>query len=841
MSSNTFFPNRVNQSLCGAWKFRQANTSIWHNAQVPGCNFTDLLENGLIEDPFYRDNETKLQWIEQNDWVYKTTFCVDEAMTQFEEIALIAEGLDTFCDVYLNGHLLGVSENMFVQHRFLCKEHLVKEENTLELYFHSPIKTARPYFEQAGYAYPAENDKSEDKLSVYCRKAPCHFGWDWGPRFVTSGIYLPIYLQGVTPVSITDVHVSQVSLTDEKAVIDIISTLEGEDAQFASLQVKINDEVVVTNSETEVQNDTVVMTQRLVIDSPKRWWPNGLGDAYLYALSVSVSNSTDTFETRFGLRTVEVVNENDEQGQSFYLKVNGHPVFMKGANYIPSDSFIHRVDDTRLEQEFASVVAANMNMLRVWGGGVYQTKRFYELADENGVLIWQDFMFACTLYPGDEAFLNNVKEEATQQVKRLRNHPCIALWCGNNEVDMAIKHWDWADKFGYSEDVFTKLKNDYIALFDVLLRNVVNTLDSDRYYVRSSPISFWEEDADHIANHHYWGVWHGEEPFSEYQKRVPRFMTEYGFQSFPLQNSIERFTLPEDQCLSSPVMTVHQKHPRGNGLIAAYMNNVYPTGSSFEHLVYLSQVQQAEGLKLAFDAHRRAKPYCMGTLYWQLNDTWPAASWSGIDYYGKWKALHYQAKRSFAPISLTIEELEPEQFSIYLLNDTLATQQGECAISVNTLDGAMLYTSTTQVVAPANENAPIIDKALNHQLTTIQRDNAYIEAVFTSEDGLTVVRNHFFLAAPVAQKLAQPQIDISVNIQGQCLEVALTAKAVVRQLYVEVRESTIQFDDNFVDLLPGETKIFTASLDEDVASEAHNLREALSLLSLNDCMEALCN
>jgi beta-mannosidase len=406
---------------------------------------------------------------------------------------------------------------------------------------------------------------------------------------------------------------------------------------------------------------------------------------------------------------------------------------------------------------------------------------------------------------------------------------------------MAIKHWDWADKFGYSEDVFAKLKKDYTKLFDVLLRNVVNSLDGGRYYVRSSPISFWEEDADHIANHHYWGVWHGEEPFSEYQKRVPRFMTEYGFQSFPLKESIEKFTLVEDQALSSPVMTVHQKHPRGNGLIAAYMDGVYPKARTFEHLVYLSQVQQAEGLKLAFDAHRRAKPYCMGTLYWQLNDTWPSASWTGIDYYGKWKALHYQAKRSFAPISLTIEELEPDEFSIYLLNDTLTTQRGECAINVKTLDGLLLYSSVVKVTAPANENGPIVDMALNRKLSTIKRDNAYIETVFRAEDGQTTACNHFFLAPPVAQTLARPDVDINVQTQGQRLDITLTAKSVVRQLYVELEGSNAQFDDNFIDLLPGEPKTLTAFLDENSARDANNLGSSLSLLSLNDCMEDLCS
>ena len=379
----------------------------------------------------------------------------------------------------------------------------------------------------------------------------------------------------------------------------------------------------------------------------------------------------DVDHRKVGVRTIEVINETDKDGVSFYFKVNGHPVFMKGANYIPDDAFPHRVDHGRLQQTFKNAVNANMNMLRVWGGGIYQDDSFYDLADENGILIWQDFMFACTLYPGDDAFLLNVENEARANIKRLRNHPCIAMWCGNNEVEMAISDWQWPEKFDYSTSLQAQLQKDYDRLFRQLLPELVNELDPQRFYLSSSPMGFWEhEEQDGHGNHHFWGVWHGEQPFSEYQKRIPRFMSEFGFQSFPLIQSMNKYVPEQEQKLDSAVMTVHQKHPRGNGLIRKYMLDEYREPKDFASLLYLSQVQQARGLKLAFDAHRRSKPYCMGTLYWQFNDCWPVASWSGIDYYGRWKALHYQAKASFKPVIPLIEELTNE-LNIYVLNDTL--------------------------------------------------------------------------------------------------------------------------------------------------------------------------
>ncbi|GGO64799.1 beta-mannosidase [Bowmanella pacifica] len=795
--------------LCGDWQFRQANAATWLPAQVPGCNFTDLLANGLIDEPFYRDNETKLQWIEQEDWHYQKRFNLSADWWQYQDIQLVAEGLDTFCDLYLNGHKLAESQNMFIGQHFLCKSLLKEGENLLEIRFRSPIKEVLPQYQQAGFAYPAENDKSEDKLSVYCRKAPCHFGWDWGPRFVTSGIWRPIYLQGITACQITDTHFVQHQLDAAQARFSFAISMQSAVAEQAILQVECA-QAPQLNKQIPVQLGVGENVQRLDFDlaSPQLWWPNGLGDAYLYEFSFTLligNQALHSKQQRIGLRTLEVVNEDDAMGQSFFIRVNGQPVFMKGANYIPGDSFVHRMTPERHAQDFKAVVDANMNMLRVWGGGIYQDEVFYQLADEHGILIWQDFMFACTLYPADEAFLANVREEAEYNVKRLRNHPCLALWCGNNEVDMGIKHWQWPEKFGYSDALYARLKDDYIRLFDQCLPEAVAKLDAGRFYLRSSPIGFWEEDMDHMGNHHYWGVWHGEEPFSEYQKRIPRFMSEFGFQSFPLASSMAKFTEQQDWQLDSQVLKVHQKHPRGNGLIRSYMETEYSAPENFARLLFLSQVQQAEGLKLAFEAHRAAQPFCMGTLYWQLNDTWPAASWSGIDYYGRWKALHYQAKRSFRTDLLVIDEVQ-ESIRIRLVSDRLHSINARVDLTLLDFSGNQLWQKEQPISTPANGSAEVAMLPRTELLATHNPNQVVLQAVLIDSQGQELTDSLFYFVPSKQQALSAPNLEVTSLVGEQSLTLTLQSSSLVRQCHVEIDGVAGNFSDNFFDLLPGQSK-----------------------------------
>uniref|UniRef100_UPI0030F4650D beta-mannosidase n=1 Tax=Paraglaciecola sp. TaxID=1920173 RepID=UPI0030F4650D len=561
------------------------------------------------------------------------------------------------------------------------------------------------------------------------------------------------------------------------------------------------------------------------------------GEAFLYDFSFTLKIAGKTVSNKqlaIGLRSVEVVNQADEMGESFLFKVNGEPVFMKGANYIPADSFVHRVTPQKHQAFFAATRDANMNMLRVWGGGIYQDDEFYRLADENGILIWQDFMFACTLYPAHQEFLDNVAAEAKYNICRLRNHACIAMWCGNNEVDMAISKWDWPQKFAYSDELYTRLKQDYITLFGKLLPEMVSEYDASRFYLRSSPIGFWENDEDNKGNHHYWGVWHGEEPFSEYQRRVPRFMSEFGFQSFPMPESMACFTQTSDHQLDSSVMQVHQKHPRGNSLIKSYMQDSFKAPKDFASLLYLSQVQQAEGLKLAFDAHRAAKPFCMGTLYWQLNDTWPAASWSGIDYYGRWKALHYQAKRSFASQSLIVQQLQ-EQIKLYWSNDTLLEFK-HATVNLRLIDfhGKSLSEQCLPVNIAANGAELLFNVALETLLKGLDKSQVFMQVEGHDAAGNLVCANHHLFVADKLLALQPIDIKVAVLRQQGSIELTLTSDYYVRQLYVNLPNELGNFSDNFFDLLPGQAKVVTIKLNED--SLYHHVEPvgALQLLSVYD-------
>ncbi|MEL4425002.1 beta-mannosidase [Shewanella indica] len=821
MATHSLEPLGQFMDLGGQWQFSQSGSIEWLPAQVPGCNFTDLFANGLIGDPFYRDNEEALQWIEQEDWHYRKAFTLAPDWWQNDDVYLVADGLDTYCSLYLNGHKLADSRNMFIGQRFSCKHLLNEGENLIEIHFRSPIRETLSLHQAAGFTYPAENDKSIEKLSVYSRKAPCHFGWDWGPRFVISGIWRAIGLQGVKRGHIDGVHFVQHSLSTDKAEFSFDVSLDLRSQECLESQMTLRVECL---NEPELNRDISLFREAgksvqqvdFQLSNPRRWWPNGLGEAHLYEFCFTLQHGEESlsrYSQVIGLRTIEVINEADDMGQSFYLKVNGHAVFMKGANYIPGDSFIHRMTSERHQTDFEAVVAANINMLRVWGGGIYQDEVFYRLADENGILIWQDFMFACSLYPADEAFLDNVRKEADYNIKRLRNHPCLALWCGNNEVDMGIKHWQWPEKFGYSDELYARLKDDYIKLFDKCLPDAVAELDAGRFYLRSSPIGFWEEGMDNIGNHHYWGVWHGEEPFSEYQKRIPRFMSEFGFQSFPLASSIARFTEKGDWQLDSRVLKVHQKHTRGNKLIRSYMELEYWEPESFPRLLFLSQVQQAEGLKLAFEAHRAAQPFCMGSLYWQLNDTWPAASWSGIDYYGRWKALHYQVKRSFRTDLLVVDEVDAN-IRVRLVSERLCSLKVRFELELLDFDGNNFWRLQQQFDTPMNNSTQVclLDKASllgDHNVKQLMLRGALFD-----EQGLLLTDCLYYFVSSKEQELKVPELTIEPRFDNEKLCLTLATNTLIRQCHLELPDVAGNFSDNFFDLLPGESKCIHISVPE---------------------------
>ncbi|MCG8370325.1 MAG: glycoside hydrolase family 2 protein [Proteobacteria bacterium] len=785
------------------WSLREVGTERWLPATVPGCNFTDLMEAGDIADPFVGDNFRSLQWIEERDWEYRTTFFLEPGAEDLHA-DLVFEGLDTYATVRLNGDVVLESDNMFRRYRVCCDGRLRAGDNELSVTIRSPLAAVRDRHERGGITYPAENDDSEAKLSVYTRKAACHFGWDWAPRLVSSGICRPAYLEVVPHCRIADAAMTVERLEDDSATVSFAVEVDAREAIDGVVRV-LRAGAVAAEAPLAMPPGRASRRLSVIIDEPRRWWPRGLGEAHLYAFDFEVVAGERTLAAlrrRFGLRTIEFVNQPDEHGRSFYFKINGLPVFIRGANYIPPDMFAHRVDDRPYRQIFADVVQANINMLRVWGGGAYESPAFYDLADEHGILVWQDFMFANTLYPADEAFLANVSGEVADVVRRLRHHACLALWCGNNEIDMGIACWDWPAKFAYTDAQFAAMVSANQRLFRQLIPDLVATHDPGRAdcYLPSSPQSFWEKPSTAgQGNSHYWGVWHGGEEFPAYRENVPRFMTEFGFQSFPGAATVARYAGPEDWDVDSAAMRAHQRHATGNERITEGIRRRFGVAPGFANMLYLSQVLQAEGVRIGIEAHRLARPYCMGTVYWQLNDAWPGASWSGIDYFGRWKALHYEVRRSFEPTTLCFEAGR-KTVTAHVVNDRNEPLALTVDLEILRFSGEPVWAGRVEVAAAGGS----VTRAWRGDVAGLAGGRQLADCVLVGRlrgGGVDVTRCHYF-GAVRGRALTDPGVVAAVGDRNT-LRLEATA-SLARYVRVSQRsDETANFSDNFFDLLPG--------------------------------------
>ncbi|MBT8318095.1 MAG: glycoside hydrolase family 2 protein [Lutibacter sp.] len=649
------------------WKFSKENDTTYYKATVPGVIHTDLLENNRIEDPFLETNELKLQWIENENWTYKTNFTLTNKELNQEQIEIEFEGLDTYATVFLNGTKIIEASNMFRTWKADIKKFLNEGENILEVNFVSPINYNREKVESYPYKLPSGNETVDVKVSAFTRKAAYQFGWDWGPRFVTSGIWKNVKINMWNTVRIDDIFVQTDSINNSKAFISVQVDIEGSKTNEVNLELKLkkeNGEELIKLIPLVIKKGNQTIQQKLEIENPNLWWPNGMGSPNLYELTVELKHDNQLFDIKrqnFGIRTIELIQEEDKIGTSFYFKVNGKPIFMKGANYIPQDVFLPRVTNRSYQKIIEKVVKSNMNMLRVWGGGIYEKDIFYELCDKNGILVWQDFMFAGSLYPSDTEFLENIKQEVIDNVTRLRKHPSIALWCGNNEIEVAWKNWGWQQQFGYTKKDSLEIWNSYKKIFQDLIPNTLKELDSKATYVHTSPLSNWgnSENFNHNSMH-YWGVWHGKEPFKNFKKNVGRFMVEYGFQSFPSMKTIQTFASDSSLSLDSKTMVNRQKSYIGNGLISKHINSWFQTPDSFQDFVIKSQKTQTIALQTAIQSHRQQSPHCMGTLFWQLNDCWPGPSWSIIDYYGREKDAFNTVKENFKSVIAVLNNKKNE-------------------------------------------------------------------------------------------------------------------------------------------------------------------------------------
>lgn len=800
-------------NLDQGWMFSQSGANEWRDAIVPGTVHQDLLKHGLLPDPFYGTNEKKIQWVEEKDWEYKTTFTLSDSLFDYDAARITFEGLDTYADVYLNGALLLKADNMFVGYDVPVKNLLRKGENRLNILFHSPITSVMPQFESNGFNYPADNDHRKERLSVFTRKAPYSYGWDWGIRMVTSGVWRPVTLTFYNVATIDDFYVRQLSVTKEKAEIkneltlNSVSDKDRTAEAILSYSVKGGEETVITKTVTLNKGENIVDIP-LTISNPQLWMPNGWGEPVMYDFKAKLicdGKVVAEKDQRIGLRSIRVVNEKDADGESFYFEVNGQPMFAKGANYIPDDALLPNITKERYETLFRDTKEANMNMLRVWGGGTYEDDYFYQLADENGILIWQDFMFACTSYPHDPAFMKRVSEEADYNIKRLRNHACLAIWCGNNEVLEAMKYYGWQKKF--SEAVYQDMWKGYDELFKVLLPAKVKELDPDRFYVHSSPYfaNWGRPDSWGIGDSHNWGVWYGKHTFESLNKNLPRFMSEFGFQSFPEMKTIATFASPADYEIESEVMNGHQKSSIGNALIKTYMERDYKIPEKFEDFVYVGLVLQGKGMRIGMEAHRRNRPYCMGTLYWQLNDSWPVVSWSSIDYYGNWKALHYQTQRAFAPVLVNPLQ-EGDSLCYYILSDKLEPLNG-ITLDIRQIDfnGKQLRRNLVKGSVAANTSAMIGFENMGI-FTPEQRKNTFLQLTVKDKSGKVLNENVYFFEPPKNLDLPETEINCKVKqLDGRC-EVTLSSKKLAKDVFVEIPIQGARFTDNFFDLLPGQAR-----------------------------------
>lgn len=792
-------------NLGGAWRMREADSDTWHSAHVPGSVYADLTADGTMPDPFWRENELDAFERMKKDYVYQRAFTVTEAQLAHAHVELVCEGLDTLAHVSLNGREIAFADNMHITWVWDVKEQLHAGENTLEIRFDSPILYCAKKAEEA----PGWESSDATPGFRHLRKAHCMFGWDWGPRLPDAGIWRPIFLRTWDTARLENALMLQ---AHHDGVVDVTIRPEiaGESAWSA--------EITAPDGEVLTLPETMAAEQVIAIQNPQLWWPNGLGKQPLYRVTVRLATG-DTRMWRIGLRTMTVSREKDEWGEEFCHVVNGMKVFAMGADYIPEDNILARVTPERTRRLLEDCKAANFNAIRVWGGGYYPDDAFYDICDELGLLVWQDLMYACAFYDLTPDFERSIRVETHQNVARLRHHASLALICGNNEMEMfmagansaLINHRTWEFVPTYPHHI-----TDYVKMFEYILPAIVKETAPQTYWWPASPSSGGNFDAPNDENrgdNHYWDVWHGEKPFTEYRKFFFRYASEFGFQSFPCLKSVKQFTLPDDRNIFSRVMERHQRNQAANGKILSYLSQTFRYPNSFDDLLYASQLMQAEAIRYGVEHWRRNRGRCMGAIIWQLNDIWPVASWASIDYYGRWKALHYAAKRFFAPVMISAEEegelsqnpkineyhpapLE-KSFRLNVCNETLRDVTGEVVWALRTPDGAIVRQNQQTLTIPAM-SAKWLDKV---DCADASLTGHYVSFAFVVDD-VALSEGTCIFCAPKHFEFVDPRL--TLETRGDTLVV--TSHAYAKQVWLESEDADLLLDDNAFDMNPG-TKV----------------------------------
>ena len=802
--------------LNGQWELAEAGNDRLCEVQVPGSVLSGLYGAGKIEDPFYRTNEDVTRELFRKDYEFSRTFVAAEDILKEEKIILVCEGLDTLADIYINGQKAGSADNMHRTWKLDVKEFLHSGENQIRIVFRSVFK----YIE----AYEYEDNKEIHyvpcggmKGNQLIRKAHCMFGWDWGPQTIDAGIFRDIYLEAYSHPRIEDVKIIQVHGDN---AVDVCTTVavSGDAVDKCQVRVTIQEDAEsvcghrtgANDRKTEAHackvgetvsanNNPAVLTSS--IHNPKLWWPNGYGDQPLYKVQVELLDEygtvLETITKRIGLRTLTISQEKDLWGKEFAFCVNGVKIFAMGGNYIPEDCIYSRITPEVQKYILESCKRANFNCVRVWGGGYYPSDHFYDLCDEMGLIVWQDLMFACNVYDLTEEFEDNITKEITENVKRLRHHASLGLWCGNNEMESAWDHWPEVQ----SESKY--LRADYIKMFEYIVPKAVRAADSETFFWQSSPSSggcFDDPDDENRGDCHYWDVWHGQKPFTDYQKHYFRFCSEFGFQSFPCLKTVESFTEEKDRNIFSRVMENHQKNPAANGKILYYLSENFRYPENFRKLLYVSQILQGMAMKYGVDHWRRHRGRCMGTLYWQINDNWPVASWASIDYFGRWKALHYMAKKFYGPQAVSMC-MDGDIMQVYLANESMDAQSYQVAFYVKNVECEILEKLTGTGTVGVQESAPIL--AVDVSGWEDKKYEIFLEAEVTLADG-GVLCDVETLVPYKYLELDKPEITAEVEEQGDAFVIHLKSSCFSPFTAIGFTDADVTLEDNFFHMTDGE-------------------------------------
>lgn len=792
------------QEVSLEWNFFHPIKKEWLQLGEKGSIQEALIRSGDLPDPFYGLNETKFGWIEEHEWEFKSILVLNDAHFEKENIELIFPSIDTYGRIYVNDSLVGKSQNAFIPHSFQAKKYLKPGVNEIHVVIVPPVLYHADRWNTEKYHLPAPNDVHDTAIAPYTRKPQYQFGWDWSLRMNTIGMNKVAYAIAYNDFRVINHSVQTVEFNDREAIMQFdvyINNHDVDSIQWGSELFGMKVVQVIDGRATRYES----------IISPKLWWPRGYGEQIIYTDNIKIQNTNNehisNIELNFGIKTSELIQEADEWGTSYYFKINGQRIFAKGANYIPQDIFPSRITEHSIEKYVQDMAESNFNMVRVWGGGFYQEEAFYDACDRSGILVWQDLMFACAMYRGDDEFIVDVRKEFEYQIPRISKHPSVALFNGNNEVEVAWGNWGFQIKYGLYGKSAQEIEEAYDRLFKQLAPEVI-TATCMIPYIHTSPLSNWGKNE--FYNHgsqHYWGVWHGKDPMEDFGKKIGRFNAEYGFQSFPEYSTLKTFSAEKDWDISSDVMKQHQKSYVGNEMIMKHAKRLYGEPKNFEEFVYFSQLTQAMAVSMAIGGHRIDAPRCGGTLFWQLNDCWPVSSWSSIDYFGNWKALQYKAREDYEDITVLAKYNDLTNVDYYMVNELPGEHSVELEVVIKDLNGKELDKQSFQYhFNNAGKEKIVIDTVMSK---CKEQKNKLIQFTWKLDSGKTLTRSYDQIHKEY-QKASVEDVKLTIekiDVQAKTAILEINTKEFVRNLWISSNEFGVRFENNFLSYLPGKHKV----------------------------------